>query len=105
MSGVRFSDAALSSGVSSTTGLQTTARALCHPARRSGEGRCGMTQTPQTPAGWYPQGNVQRWWDGNAWTEHTQPLPGGQPTMQQPYQLPQPPQKSNTARNVLIVIG
>lgn len=83
-----------------------------------------MTQTPQTPAGWYPQGDVQRWWDGNAWTEHTQPLPGAQPTMQQPavqagqpaygapaygapqpYQPPQPAQKSHTARNVLIVIG
>ena len=83
-----------------------------------------MTQTPQTPAGWYPQGDVQRWWDGNAWTEHTHPLPGAQPTMQQPavqagqpaygapaygapqpYQPPQPAQKSHTARNVLIVIG
>ena len=35
-----------------------------------------MTQTPHTPAGWYPQGDVQRWWDGNAWTEHTQPAAG-----------------------------
>ncbi|GAA1772198.1 hypothetical protein GCM10009712_20290 [Pseudarthrobacter sulfonivorans] len=26
------------------------------------------------PAGWYPQGDVQRYWDGNAWTDHTAPL-------------------------------
>ncbi|QDG66660.1 DUF2510 domain-containing protein [Pseudarthrobacter sp. NIBRBAC000502772] len=26
------------------------------------------------PAGWYPQGDVQRYWDGSAWTEHTAPL-------------------------------
>ncbi len=33
----------------------------------------------QTPAGWYPdhQGTV-RWWDGTAWTAHTQP-PAPQP--------------------------
>ena len=35
-----------------------------------------MTQTPQTPAGWYPEGGVERWWDGNAWSAHTRPLPG-----------------------------
>jgi hypothetical protein len=76
-----------------------------------------MTQTPSTPAGWYPQGDVQRWWDGNAWTDHTQPIPGvvPQPTTQQPiqpaYGTPQtyypqePPKQSHTARNVLIVMG
>jgi len=72
-----------------------------------------MTQTPQTPAGWYPQGNVERWWDGNAWSEHTRPLGGQpQPTMQQPvYGSPQtyyptePPKQSHTGRNILIVIG
>jgi hypothetical protein len=26
------------------------------------------------PAGWYPQGDVQRFWDGAAWTDHTAPL-------------------------------
>ena len=37
-----------------------------------------MTDTPITPAvpttppGWYadPNSGVQRWWDGQAWTEH-----------------------------------
>lgn len=30
--------------------------------------------TPSTPAGWYPQGEQLRYWDGSAWTEHTAPL-------------------------------
>jgi hypothetical protein len=67
-----------------------------------------MTQTPQTPAGWYPQGDVQRWWDGNAWTEHTQPLPQpAQPAYGTPqtYYPVEPPKQSHTARNVLIIIG
>lgn len=29
---------------------------------------------PSVPAGWYPQGDVQRYWDGSAWTDHTAPL-------------------------------
>jgi hypothetical protein len=29
---------------------------------------------PAVPAGWYPHGDVQRWWDGTAWTDHTAPL-------------------------------
>lgn len=35
-----------------------------------------MTDTPQNPPpGYYPDSNgVQRWWDGNAWTENVQPL-------------------------------
>ncbi|MFT8636440.1 MAG: DUF2510 domain-containing protein [Pseudoclavibacter sp.] len=29
-----------------------------------------------TPAGWYPDGQGQlRWWDGQAWTSFTSPLP------------------------------
>jgi hypothetical protein len=43
-----------------------------------------MTQPPQTPAGWYPASGVERWWDGNAWTEHTRPLPGAVPPMAPP---------------------
>ena len=42
-----------------------------------------MTETPRppesqgTPAGWYPDGSgQQRFWDGSAWTEHTQPSEG-----------------------------
>jgi uncharacterized protein DUF2510 len=31
----------------------------------------------RTPAGWYPDGSGNlRYWDGNAWTEHTAPGPG-----------------------------
>lgn len=33
-----------------------------------------MTMQPQTPPGWYPQGNVQRYWDGQQWTDHVSPL-------------------------------
>jgi Protein of unknown function (DUF2510) len=74
-----------------------------------------MTQTPQTPAGWYPANGVERWWDGNAWSEHTRPLPGTPPPTApmpaygaaQPYGAVQPvPQgKSHLARNLLIVFG
>lgn len=32
-----------------------------------------------TAPGWYPAGNELRWWDGNQWTDQTQPLPGSQP--------------------------
>ncbi|GAB3249236.1 DUF2510 domain-containing protein [Nocardioides dilutus] len=73
-----------------------------------------MTQTPQTPAGWYPEGGVERWWDGNAWTSHTRPLPGAAPATPpppygtaQPYGVVQPaaPAKSNLARNLLIAFA
>jgi hypothetical protein len=34
-----------------------------------------MTMQPQqTPPGWYPQGGVQRYWDGQQWTGHVSPL-------------------------------
>ena len=35
-----------------------------------------------TPADWYPDPqdpSLQRYWDGNAWTEHTAPAAPGQP--------------------------
>lgn len=32
-----------------------------------------MTDSPP-PAGWYPQGEHQRYWDGTQWTEYTAPL-------------------------------
>ena len=73
-----------------------------------------MTQTPQTPAGWYPANGVERWWDGNAWSDHTRPLGGAVPPpaaappygATQAYGAVQPPaQKSHLARNLLIVFG
>lgn len=30
-----------------------------------------MQDSPTPPPGWYPQGTVQRYWDGTAWTTHT----------------------------------
>ena len=45
--------------------------------------------TPTTPAGWYPQGEQLRYWDGSAWTEHTAPLPP-----QAPLVLPSPNKKA-----------
>jgi len=61
-----------------------------------------MTQTPNPPAGWYPQDNQERWWDGTGWSDNFRPLGSGQvlppgppamtagyPTYQQPtYQQP-----------------
>ena len=49
-----------------------------------------------TPAGWYPDPQAegqQRYWDGNAWTEHQAPLV--QP--QQPTQPTQPTEPAWTA--------
>jgi len=88
-----------------------------------------MTQT-NPPAGWYPQGNQERWWDGNGWSDNFRPLgsdqtqqfsqpmmtagypntyqqPGyAQPTYGQPQPyLTQPVEKSHTARNILIVFA
>lgn len=43
-------------------------------------GRHGMSPAPiaalpvAVPAGWYPQGKLQRYWDGTAWTEQTAPF-------------------------------
>src|SRR3954452_17007621 len=107
---------------------------MCHAARRMGttpgpwSKGTPMTQTPNPPAGWYPQGNQERWWDGNGWSDNFRPLgseqaaqpahgyaqPGyaqpqagsSQPTYGQPaYGQPQPyltepVKKSHTARNI-----
>jgi Protein of unknown function (DUF2510) len=83
-----------------------------------------MTQTPNPPAGWYPQGGQERWWDGTGWSDNFRPLgseqtqqPGqpamtaGYPTYQQPAYgqpqpyLTQPVKQSHTARNILIVFA
>jgi hypothetical protein len=77
-----------------------------------------MTQAPP-PAGWYPQGTQERWWDGNAWSDNFRPLGSeqaqqaaayqqtyGQPTYGQPQQYGgQPVKQSHTGRNILIVFG
>ena len=78
-----------------------------------------MTQTPNPPAGWYPQDNQERWWDGTGWSDNFRPLGSDQtpqPGYQQPYQQPtygqpqtympiQPVQQSHTGRNILIVFA
>jgi hypothetical protein len=85
-----------------------------------------MTQTPNPPAGWYPQDNQERWWDGTGWSDNFRPLGSdqtpqpGQPAVmagyQQPYQQPtygqpqtylpiQPVKQSHTGRNILIVFA
>ena len=86
-----------------------------------------MTQTPNPPAGWYPQGSQERWWDGTAWSDNFRPL-GSEQAMFQPVQQPaygqpqygqpqygqpqygvpqpyavQPVEESHTARNILLV--
>jgi hypothetical protein len=80
-----------------------------------------MTQTPNPPAGWYPQDNQERWWDGSAWSDDVRPLGSEQTQLffqatpqpaygQPPYGAPQPyavqpVQQSHTARNILIVFA
>jgi TM2 domain-containing membrane protein YozV len=39
-----------------------------------------MSNQPAAPAGWFPHGNGQRFWNGYAWTEHTAPPPPPQLT-------------------------
>jgi Protein of unknown function (DUF2510) len=80
-----------------------------------------MTQAPP-PAGWYPQGSQERWWDGNAWSDNFRPLGSEQtqqpaqpvaaagyqqPTYGQPqvYMPTQPVKQSHTGRNILIVFA
>jgi hypothetical protein len=52
-----------------------------------------MTQTPTPPAGWYPQGDQERWWDGTAWSDNIRPL-GSEQTAQPPYGQPTYPQQT-----------
>ncbi|GAB2448058.1 hypothetical protein GCM10027062_32050 [Nocardioides hungaricus] len=68
-----------------------------------------MTDGSTTPAGWYPSGDGERYWDGTAWTEQTRPAQPqtGSPAQvpQQPVYYQQPPQKKkHTLRNVLLVL-
>lgn len=52
-----------------------------------------MSDPNQTPPGWYPdsQGGGQRWWDGNQWTEHTQPPASDAPAVPAPPAAPPTP--------------
>lgn len=51
---------------------------------------------PSMPAGWYPQGDSLRYWDGNLWTDHFAPIPPQQPQYA-PQSVPQqaPQQQMN----------
>ena len=57
-------------------------------------------------AGWYPQGNEERYWDGQQWTDQRRPLQAPAPQAQAPQpQYAMPPQKQkHTVRNVLLVV-
>lgn len=54
------------------------------------------------PAGWYPQGGVQRYWDGRAWTGHVAPLPQPQMVV---VQAPAPRSVSGMTTGSMIVNG
>ncbi len=41
---------------------------------------------PTTPSGWYPTNGELRWWDGQRWTEHRQPM--AQPLVPAPQGFP-----------------
>ena len=50
-----------------------------------------MQDQPPAPAGWYPVGGLQRYWDGRGWTAHTAPLGPAQdirPYTPPPYAAP-----------------
>ncbi len=56
-----------------------------------------MSDTPTTPAGWYPDPTApgtERYWDGTAWTDHSRPIsvapPAPPPAPPSPYSSPAP---------------
>lgn len=46
----------------------------CNSPQASAPATPSTPPPPSVPAGWYSQGDGQRYWDGIAWTEHTAPL-------------------------------
>ena len=53
-----------------------------------------MSDTPTTPAGWYPDPTApgtERYWDGAAWTDHSRPVAGASPAPPTPPAPPAPP--------------
>jgi hypothetical protein len=53
---------------------ETAAAAKDDAAREAASTPALLPPPPGVPAGWYPRGDVQEYWDGNAWTGHTAPL-------------------------------
>ena len=94
-----------------------------HPGEQYGPPSPQPPQDPRQPSpGWYPDPGGQqvlRWWDGTAWTPHTQPLPDLQPgavpygagpgPVGQPqpagYRSPRRGSNSHWVRNILAGIG
>lgn len=53
-----------------------------------------MSDTPTTPPGWYPDTTApgtERYWDGNAWTEHRRPVASAPPPPPPPTPYGAPP--------------
>lgn len=67
-----------------------------------------MSDGNTTPAGWYPSQGGERYWDGNAWTDHVRPTQPPSATWTPPqqsyYQQPQP-QNSHAVRYVLLALA
>lgn len=51
----------------------------------------------QPPAGWYPQGSEERYWDGSQWTDQRRPIAT-------PVQYAKPPKQGHALRNVLLIV-
>lgn len=59
----------------------------------------------QPPAGWYPQGNDERYWDGSQWSDQRRPIQTAGTATQyaQPY-TPPPVKQKHTVRNALLIL-
>lgn len=56
-----------------------------------------MSETTLPPAGWYPEGNGQRFWDGQQWTDNRAPLAPAAPIT--------PPRSVGAAYAFLLLLG